>query len=420
MKSPNVIIVFLCSLLIISLYSCVPEEVILHGDIYGHVTDVKSSQPLDSVFMALTQFNQIIDTTQTESDGSYQINNIPPGNYELEISKPTFEKRTENVTVESKKSVNINFEIGMIPYPSISDTLLDFGLDSVTRTVAISNMGSGTLRYSLFTSQDWLDIDSKEGEITSETDFIQVSINRAGLLGKKEKGEIRISYDLDGELEVAIVKVWVNGVMDMDGNYYGAVRIGTQTWLSENLNTGRSVFFLGGAFAQYDNEVIEKWCHDNDIENCNVYGGTYSWAEMMDYPEEQEAIGITQGICPAGWHIPSFDEWMTLTEYAGGMPVVGGKLKDTGTLQEGTGLWYAPNTGASNEYGFSALPGGAARQYDSFTYLGIGEKVEFWTSSIESGTHLFVFLNWNSSGLEIGSEPADSKFPSYVRCIKNP
>ena len=65
-----------------------------------------------------------------------------------------------------------------------------------------------------------------------------------------------------------------------------------------------------------------------------------------------------QGICPAGWHLPTDAEWTILTTFLGGESIAGGKMKTTGTIEAGTGLWYAPNTGATNSSGFSALPGG--------------------------------------------------------------
>ena len=213
MKSWKNIIVFVNILFVISLYCCVPDEVILHGGISGYVTTSESSEPLDSALIELNHSGSTIDTTLTGNDGSYLIKSISPGNYDLEVSKTSFEKKTRNVTVESTKTSDVNFEISMLPYPLISDSYLDFGLDSVTRTFTISNVGTGTLRYSLFTSQDWIGIDSKEGEITTETDTIQVAVNRTVLSGKKDKGEIRISFYVSDDLEESIMEVLVNGVM---------------------------------------------------------------------------------------------------------------------------------------------------------------------------------------------------------------
>ena len=96
---------------------------------------------------------------------------------------------------------------------------------------------------------------------------------------------------------------------------------------------------------------------------------------MMQYTTQQG----TQGICPEGWHLPTDAEWTVLTDFLGGEDVAGGKMKTTGTIEAGTGLWYAPNTGATNESGFTALPGGLRYGNGNFSYMG--DYAIFWSSS---------------------------------------
>ena len=86
-----------------------------------------------------------------------------------------------------------------------------------------------------------------------------------------------------------------------------------------------------------------------------------------------------QGICPAGWHLPTDAEWTILTTFLGGESIAGGKMKTTGTIEAGTGLWYAPNTGATNESGFSALPGGCRYDDGGFYYWVTTQY--FWSST---------------------------------------
>ena len=86
-----------------------------------------------------------------------------------------------------------------------------------------------------------------------------------------------------------------------------------------------------------------------------------------------------KGIYPTGWHIPTVGEWSTLTTFLGGTSVAGGKMKSTGTLQAGTGLWNSPNTGATNESGFTAVPAGLRNYYGSFSSIGYGGL--WWSSS---------------------------------------
>jgi uncharacterized protein (TIGR02145 family) len=108
------------------------------------------------------------------------------------------------------------------------------------------------------------------------------------------------------------------------GQTYRTVIIGGKAWMAENLNhkTGNS------------------WCYDDDSSNCDKYGRLYDWETAVT-------------VCPSGWHLPYFSEWETLVDYAGGPSVAGTKLKSD------TGWWYGKhNMGGTDDFGFSALPGG--------------------------------------------------------------
>ena len=176
-----------------------------------------------------------------------------------------------------------------------------------------------------------------------------------------------------------------------DGQTYTTVQIGTQCWMAENLNIGTSI---NATSNQTNNGTIEKYCFDNNESNCEVYGGFYLWDEMMNY----STIPGSQGICPEGWHLPYYLEWSTLITYLGGEIVAGGKMKTTGTIEEGTGLWYSPNTGATNESGFSGLPGGISFENNGFCCVGGGG---WWWSSTEESTFLAhsCFLGNSSSNV---------------------
>ncbi|MCD4680222.1 MAG: hypothetical protein K8S00_07525, partial [Bacteroidales bacterium] len=123
-----------------------------------------------------------------------------------------------------------------------------------------------------------------------------------------------------------------------DGQAYNTVQIGDQCWMAENLNIGERI---SSSMNQTNNGVIEKYCINNP-GNCDEYGGFYQWNEMMEY----STIAGSQGICPNGWHVPTYDEWTILYSYLGGYEVAGGKMKESGTLH-----WLPPNTGATNESG---------------------------------------------------------------------
>jgi uncharacterized protein (TIGR02145 family) len=408
------------------MYGCKTEEIILHGDVNGYVTDTETGQPIPA---AKVTVNPINDTTSTGIDGKYLFKNLIPGNYEVEVSKAPYAKDRRSAIVVSADNTEIDFELHKIPYPRFSERYLDFGLDSTIKSFTITNTGTGKLSYSLVTSQDWITVNPKDGEITTGTDTIKVSINKTGLSEKKHIESIDIVSRTGLDLVRDTVGIYLNGVMDKrDLRYYGRVRIGDQEWMAENLNIGSPIEIHQG---QSDNKGIEKWCYD-----CISYGGLYTWFEAMNYGSaDTGATGHTQGICPVGWHIPTEKEVITLIESLGGDQYAGGKLKATSSL------WQAPNTGATDESGFSALPGGyVSLQIISQGYYnedpfynkieGIGTDAAFWYSSY---TPSFVFFINDPHPIDAGgdfgfgySTPGTAPFlqpakmGASVRCVKDP
>jgi len=139
--------------------------------------------------------------------------------------------------------------------------------------------------------------------------------------------------------------------INYEGQVYNTVQIGTQCWMVENLNVGT---MIPGSQNQTNNSQIEKYCYLNTISYCNEYGGLYLWDELMNYsPSSNSVPSGVQGICPEGWHLPSNPEWDILNADLGGTSISGGKLKEVGTQH-----WSEPNTGATNESGFTGVGGG--------------------------------------------------------------
>ena len=401
MKSWKIIIVFVNILFVISLYCCVPDEIILHGDISGYVSDAENSQPLQAVSIELNQSNVTAASTSTSSDGLYILKKLRPGNYEIQASKPIYEKATKNVTVNSEFTTEINFALNGIPRIVFSDTYLDFGLDSTINSFTISNSGKGELIYFLTTNQDWITVTPSDGEATTETDTFKVTIDRTGLSENKQKVEITIISIIGQNTQVDTVNVFVNGVFDTEMHYYGMVTIGTQTWMAENLNSGSMIYLNDGA-VQTNNDIIEKYCYEDLESNCDIYGGSYLWDEMMDWhPEDNGIVGTTQGICPAGWHIPTDNEWRTLESYLSINP--GGKMKDTSSL------WRSPNVGATNESGFTALPRDSR-----------GEVATIWKSELREFTTNAEYIRLYNNSADIDHAGASrSTMRAAVRCIKD-
>lgn len=196
-------------------------------------------------------------------------------------------------------------------------------------------------------------------------------------------------------------------VTDVDGNLYHTVTIGTQIWMVENLKTTRyndsTEIPLATGIYEWPVILSPRYCwYDNDISKKNIYGALYNW----------NAVNSIK-LCPTGWHVPTDEEWKILTDFLGGESIAGGKLKETGTTH-----WLDPNKGATNETGFSALPGGARSNFGTFYNIG---KEGYWWSSTESSNSFFVVLN---RSLDYDTSYVDratsfKEFGFSVRCIKD-
>ena len=193
-----------------------------------------------------------------------------------------------------------------------------------------------------------------------------------------------------------------------DGKVYTTVLIGSQCWMAQNLNVGTRI---NGEFIRHqiqsNNGILEKYCYNDDENNCNTYGGLYQWDEAMQYFSTE---GV-QGICPTGWHLPTDSEWTTLTTYLGGEDIAGGKMKEADTTH-----WNSPNTGATNSSGFTAFPGGVCDNIGFFVNLGYSC---YWRSStMENEFYGWIrHLSYNSNGIDRSG--ADWYDGVAVRCLRD-
>jgi uncharacterized protein (TIGR02145 family) len=410
MLTKNLTKVFVLSIIGISLFSCKTEEVILHGDIKGLVDDAETSEPIQSAMLKLIPSN---DTTFTGNDGTYLLKNITPGEYEIQASKFAYvSSPKKKVKVVEANTGGINFSLNPIAVPIYSDTILNFGLDLTTLSFTISNAGTVKLAYTFNTSHDWISINPSYGDVTNETDSISITVDRTDLSDSiLYKGTIRVISDYGADT----IYVAVNGLL-YGGQFYKIVKIGTQTWMAENLNVGAKIDYR---LNQTNNDTIEKYCYANNDDTCIDYGGLYQWNEMMQYnPSDNGTTGTTQGICPISWHIPTENEWLTLINYLGGSMIAGGKLKETDTV-----YWAPPNTGATNESGFTARPGGnlAHHGIQPILFAHLKER-GLWVCSTEfSKNQIYFLLIYHDSPNAILTYETDIKsFGNSVRCIKDP
>jgi len=218
-------------------------------------------------------------------------------------------------------------------------------------------------------------------------------------------------------------------VTDYDGNVYKTVVIGTQTWMTENLKTthfpdGTEIPLVESTSAWDALSTTDKaYCwYDNSTSYGDTYGALYTWAAAIHGAESSDTnpSGI-QGVCPDGWHLPSDGEWKQLEMFLGMSPSEadntswrgtdeGGKLKETGTTH-----WYGPNTGATNESGFTALPGG--ERYNG-SFQNIGLRTALWTATETEGS----FAWWRSLVQDNSQVFRSSHYKndgSSIRCVRD-
>ncbi len=201
--------------------------------------------------------------------------------------------------------------------------------------------------------------------------------------------------------------VTYGSVTDIDGNNYKTIKLGTQTWMAENLNV--TTFNDGTPLSFIREATLWKslstpgysWYNYDSIS----YGGLYNW-----YVVNSSANG-GKNICPSGWHVPSDIEWETLIEYLGGSEVAGGKIKEKGSTH-----WFSTTPAATNETGFTAIPAGY--RYYTGSYNSIRRYAYWWTSSESSSISAYC-RNMNHGYNSVERTSSNKKTGFSVRCIKD-
>jgi len=194
-------------------------------------------------------------------------------------------------------------------------------------------------------------------------------------------------------------------VPDTDGNTYNTIKIDKQWWMAQNLKTTR---YNDNSFIPSELNVSiwltltePAYCYYNSsVANLNTYGALYNWYAVN-----------TGKLCPVGWHVPNIAEWNELISYTGGEPVSGGKLKEAGTTH-----WLSPNTSATDEVGFTALPGGYL--LSSKGYGNIYQTGFFWSATVNtSSTATYLWMEYNNASIP---QSTMAKYGGLsVRCVKD-
>ena len=232
--------------------------------------------------------------------------------------------------------------------------------------------------------------------------------------------QIGVSYSKLDSFITTKVPCLTSTISDIDGNVYNTIAIGNQCWTKENLRVSKysdgTLIPLNSSGGTAGNEVGETWSsltagartiYGLSELNLATYGYLYNWYAVKGIATS----GSTsyKNLCPAGWHVPSEEEWNNLTTYLGGENVAGDKIKSTGTT-----LWTSPNSGATNESGFTALPGG--KRSSGGVFVSMRNFAYFWSATEENNFFLFYILSFGNGFLH-GYGSAEQQRGSSVRCL---
>ncbi len=176
-----------------------------------------------------------------------------------------------------------------------------------------------------------------------------------------------------------------------DGKTYPTVLLGTQCWMQKNLDYGSAISAVNH---QKDNCLAEKYCYNDIASNCSLYGGLYQWDEMMQFMDTP----AQQGLCPAGWHIPTQAEWLVLFNYYQGQGLAGKPMQD------------------SIISGFKALENGVNYSNASWNFKGFASI--FWTST-PSGSIKAVSHGMNLINFSVSDYYSNRSNAFGVRCVRD-
>lgn len=194
-------------------------------------------------------------------------------------------------------------------------------------------------------------------------------------------------------------------ITDASGNIYHSVKIGTQTWMIENLKTTRyrtgEIISNLTESVDWNSATYGAYCDYNNLPaNGNIYGRLYNYAAIKD----------SRNIAPIGWHVATAAEWDLLISYSGGEINAAKKLKETGVTH------WKTNAEASNENGFNALPGGIRIPNGDFG--NVTEKGSWWSSTENTSTTVWYFdMNYDNNG--VNRIYNELRYGRSVRCVKD-
>lgn len=285
-------------------------------------------------------------------------------------------------------------------------TITSTGVTGLTATLTAGSFasGAGSLTYTITGTPASSGTASFIISVGGQTCTLSRTINSSGQTG--------ITQHTCGTPNVHNPTKTYGTMTDQEGNNYRTIVIGNQEWMAENLKT--STFRNGDPIQNFtDNSqwftlTTPAWRYYNNNSQFDCpYGKLYNWYTVAD----------PRNLCPAGWHIPSYDEWFTMVNFLGGQANAGAAMKSVGLNSNNSGLWASPNTGATNSSGFSGIPGSNYVSYG--LSWGIGGGGAWWTSTLSSSESPWgYYLMYERSTADLYYS-ASTRAAFGMRCIKD-
>jgi uncharacterized protein (TIGR02145 family) len=391
-----------------------------HGIINGSLINGVTLQPIASGLVSLTNLSgTILKQVTSGSNGAYTITGIGDGIYQVKVQQTGYKEMVADSVVISSVNPKGNF-VGLCPVETsfttpvsaLSGIILDNSASPITNVTVSISADPEFLTNGYFSTV----LTNSNGQFVIPA----IPLRTVGLKTLIPSFKIKVMKDnyetsyitgivlLENRMKVRntmLPPASGGTVTDIDGNIYHTVTIGTRVWMVENLKTtkyndGTSIPLVTDG-AAWSNLTNPGYCwYNNDAANKNTYGALYNWFTVN--------TGI---LAPTGWHIPSDAEWTTLTTYLGGESAAGSKLKETGTTH-----WQSPNTGATNETGFTALPGGTRGIIGAFGAIG---SFGHWWGSTEGNTSNAWERSMKYSDSGVGRYGVDKSNGFSVRCTRD-
>lgn len=359
-------------------------QVVSYGAIAGTIRDNLGNP----IVGASVSTSPSTNTVFSDNNGNYTLANIVPGTYSVQASKTGYNSNSVNAIVVANNTVTVDITLTTtVTNGTITGRITDTsgnGINSVEittqpTTISVITDNSGYYTLSNITPGTYTVNAVKTG-------YTQASQSASVTAGNITTVNLVLTASTNCPANVS-----------HEGKTYQTVLIGTQCWFKDNLDIGQQINSL---LNPSNNGTIEKYCYDNLPTNCAIYGGLYSWDEAMKYVTTEGS----QGICPAGWHIPTRADLVILNDLA---------------LGQGKQLLASGQGNGTNETGFSALlAGGFSEELTGRAFWGLGTITQIY-SSTTIGTDQRTNLVIPGGGQTYFQAVSGGLLAISVRCLKD-